>query len=1046
MPGDGSIQAAFEVKSIRPVSQVAVFKGALAMNADALSGIIIAKPASQGPAGSSGQPPLPLPTPGTPGCAPLAQPKPPLPNPRCAARPGTPEATSSSRKAETNSRRDNMSHSSIPKKRKLQPPDVGAAGAAAVDAAVDGGFSPSIGAQPAVAGTPTPPPPNQFRVMKFGGSSVGSAARLAAVADQIQAELLDPSVSDLAVVVSAQGNTTDWLLSAAEHASSGNLAAAERLVQTIASTAITNAFAAAAMPPSPLQSPWRAAAAVSGLSCESDPLGTLLNENGKRASSSASSSSSCNMSNLVANVTKLLEPLRKVFQGMSLLRQNTPQGLDYALSFGERLSAIALASLLTTRNKIPSLFVDARTWVRTDDHFGMANVDFLQTRLLVGSLWQTWRSAGRVSVHTGFIGSSGTGHTTTLGRNGSDFSATLLGGALQASRVVISTDVPGVMTCDPRIDGSAKPVEHLTYSEAIELAIYGTKLFHPRTFFPLIESGVPMVIRQTGSDGPGTRIDGRIEGHDASTAPSSPPTCVTSLEHLAMIEVTCVTSDAKRNLGQIISTALASFNVLLESQSAHGHSVVVLVAADRAAAATAALNEALAREITRKDVKPPSAMAPVTMLSVVSEHMRHQPAIAARATTTLAGLKVNILACAQAERSFTCVIPGIETARSVRAVHSAFNLAHQQASVFIIGAPQCEYGSSTTAWNLVRLMSQEAARLLSDSNLELRLCGVAIMGGRSIVGGALGVVGDEDAIKFLSAVDSTPAGVVNGLDIEAQALDVLKGLPNPLVIDCSGAEGRADFYRRALANSVSVVVSNTRSLIGLPPPMLRHLYYESSVGGSLPLLSVIRNSRESGDRVFKVVCALSGSLNYIAEQICAGKALSEAVQLAMREKLMESDPRIDLSGRDVAQKLLIIARSAGYEMQMADIDMQPFVDAAVIGAAGDGDDTAALVAALKGHDASWKGCTVGTQTRYLYLGVLTFEAGKATATLGFTAVDQLSGAWGMTGKEVGATVFSALVKQGTRLCSAGQGGPSGASGCLTDILRLCQALRGGAYK
>ena len=328
-------------------------------------------------------------------------------------------------------------------------------------------------------------------MLKFGGSSVGTALSLAQVLGTVGDIVAEGRRSDepsatststaqhlqqqpggtdrvppaqVAVVVSAQGNTTDWLLDAADFASNGKLEQALHMVDRVAEQAITNAFAAISIP----------AGQLPGNSRESSP-GNIP-------------------AGFIQEVRKLLEPLRKLMEGMSLLREKTPQGLDYALSFGERLSAYVLARLLNARG-IAALAVDARSWVLTDSHFGDARVDWEKTRTNVHGLWASW--GDRVTVHTGFIGQTVDGRTTTLGRNGSDYTATLLAGSLQATKVVINTDVPGVMTADPRIVPDAVPVSNLTFSEALELAVYGSRLFHPRTFFPLIQTGVPMLIRNT---------------------------------------------------------------------------------------------------------------------------------------------------------------------------------------------------------------------------------------------------------------------------------------------------------------------------------------------------------------------------------------------------------------------------------------------------------------------------------------------------------------------------------------------------------------------
>lgn len=351
----------------------------------------------------------------------------------------------------------------------------------------------------------------------------------------------DPSKhsSKIAVVVSAQGNVTDWLLEAADRAAAGELVESRALVDRITEHAITSAFAALSV--------W---------------------------SAGRSSAGSVMPSGFVPAVRNLINPLNKIFEGMAFLREKTPQGLDYALSFGERLSALVLTCLLEARG-VTATFVDARTWVFTDAHFGAAKVDWVTTQANVGALHKGW---GTVSVHTGFIGQTNNDRTTTLGRNGSDYTATLLGAALKASRVVINTDVPGVMTADPAIVKEAMPVNRLTFEEALALGTYGARLFHARTFFPLMECGVPMVIRNTmdlNVESGGTLISAET----AAPGGLAQPTCVTSLENLAMVELRPLEQQTSRHhgLGESLAKCLAQVGatVYLESQAAHGQSVCI---------------------------------------------------------------------------------------------------------------------------------------------------------------------------------------------------------------------------------------------------------------------------------------------------------------------------------------------------------------------------------------------------------------------------------------------------------------------------------------
>jgi aspartokinase/homoserine dehydrogenase 1 len=780
-------------------------------------------------------------------------------------------------------------------------------------------------------------------------------------------------------------------------------------------------------------------------------------------------------------------------EGMSLLRERTPQGLDYALGFGERLSAFVLTNLLCARG-VDSVYVDARSWVRTNTHFGNAKVDWEETRRNVGTLWQSW--GDRVSIHTGFIGSTYDGRTTTLGRNGSDYTATLLGSSLRAKEVIINTDVAGVMTADPRIVADAVPVSNLTFAEALELAVYGSQLFHPRTFFPLMETGVPMLIRNTlgicgadgGASGGGTLISRNGgERHNQSTA--ARPTCVTSLERLAMIEVVVLhqqaAADAK--LGSLMSKTLADDNVTvyMESQAAHGHSIVFVIPQKEADATLNALNKSLRNYVEQGEVAAPVVTTNVTMLSVVLESMRLNPDVAARLCSTLASLGIHLLANTLGQRSYTCVIAGKDTKRAVRGVHATFNLSVQVCSVFVVGAAQCKFGSSTTATSLVRVVADEEERLRTEMQLHLRLVGVVVDPALVVphrseeIGSLGGGPGGEDPTEevVLSDRGLDPARAVELLSQEIAAsssLDVmverLKEMQNPILVDCSGSRCHHELYERCLAAGINVVVGNALSVCSLQhsSPLLSQknmgrgalLCYDTTVGGSLPVLSCIRSLQRSGDRVLSMQCALSGSVNSIASMISEGKSLSESVTHAMESKYMELDPRVDLLGLDFARKLVMLSREVGFDLSVEDVEIVPFIGEDVLGRAVphralpmSNGEIETLTKSLRNHDIQYdeylkkNGCALGENSRLCYVGTLSFnyKERRVKAKLEPTSVDEESAMNRLRGKEVFVALTTSLMNGSPLILSgAGQGGRSGATGLLSDVIQVAQRLRGRA--
>lgn len=341
---------------------------------------------------------------------------------------------------------------------------------------------------------------------------------------------------------------------------------------------------------------------------------------------------------------------------------------------------------LLTRAGIDSFFLDSREWMTTDDTFGCAKVYFDESKLKLQQLAAQWN--GRLPVITGFIGKARNGRTTTLGRNGSDYTATIVGASLQADYVVINTDIAGVMTADPRIVDRAVALSHLNHHEALELAVYGTRMFHARTMVPLIHGGVTMLIRNTmDPNGHGTYISsvdktGKVE------------TCTTSLENLAILEVrTRILQDGspntQENIGARITKLLESLKipVWLSIRGAHGQALSVVIPVEMEQTACAAINTELQLEIESQEVDPLNSQSPVTMLSIVAEDFSKVPFNQTKFFGALADANIDVLAVGQgtSSRSLSCVIDGKDTKIAVRRVHDAFNVDYLVTNIVLLG-------------------------------------------------------------------------------------------------------------------------------------------------------------------------------------------------------------------------------------------------------------------------------------------------------------------------------------------------------------------------
>ncbi|MBL9100780.1 MAG: aspartate kinase [Myxococcales bacterium] len=739
-----------------------------------------------------------------------------------------------------------------------------------------------------------------LRVLKFGGSSVGAPERLVRVTDRIVAER---GLGPLAVVVSAMGDTTDWLIDAARSAAAGDLPAATALVDRAARLAV-------------------------------DAADGALRELLRRPHDPLASARELPDPELADQIAEHLAPLRQVLAGICLLRQATPQSTDLVMSFGERLSAGVLTALLRARGE-QAVYVDARGWCVTDDRFGAALVDAAATRARIDALAPAWR--GRVAVHTGFLGATADGRTTTLGRNGSDYTAALLGNLLGAAEVQIWTDVPGVMTGDPAILRDAYPIAAMSYAEALELANFGARMFHPRTMVPLIESRIPMRIRSTmNPDAAGTRID-------ADGAAEAGPTSVTSLENLALLDVRWRRLGPDSGIGMRVLRALeqAAIPVWMANQAAHGQAVSVVVPRAEAERAVEAVERELQVEHARGEVEGPGVRAPVTLLSLVSERLgpRTTPAQFFRA---LGGVGVPIRAIAQGtgSRSISCVVDGEDTALAVRTVHAAFNFAHEEVHVLVLG-------HGVVGSELLAQIHQQRATLESRHQLRINVVGLADSrrllfdeAGLDLANwrGRLAEAPARAASPRPQAADEpAPQGEPAGdppdpLVALSPALDRLQRLAVPVLVDCTAADGMERIYQEAFRRGVHVVAANKRPLSG-PADVLRdqarahHVayHYETTVGASLPVIATLADLVRTGDRIRRVEGSFSGSLGFITGEVMRGVPLSQAVRTARERGYTEPHPRDDLSGLDVARKALILARELGLRLDLEQIQVHPLV-------------------------------------------------------------------------------------------------------------------------
>ena len=824
----------------------------------------------------------------------------------------------------------------------------------------------------------------RWQVYKFGGTSVGTSGRLPKVL-----ELVVAAPRPLALVVSAPGDTTDWLILAAKSAAAGNISQARRELAQVRELATTIAR-------------------------------TVLNSQGQKG--------------LKHDLDDILTPVERLLSGIELTRECSPRTLDSVISVGERISVALLARALTQRD-VPAIPVDARDFVVTDATFGSATVDKAGTKKNFAAGSAKW--AGHVPIITGFIGRTPDGQTTTLGRNGSDYTATLVAGLLKASAVTVWTDVLGVMTADPALVREATPVDRLSYDEALELAYFGTRMFHPRTIIPLRECGAALVIRSTTQpDAPGTRID--------ATGNPDPnrPTCVTSLERLALIGVQSRRTGLGRPLGGRILAALneVGVRVWLTTESTLGQSFSVVIPGMDEARAKSSIAEALAPELALGDLRIEPVLSPVSLVTLVGEHMGAQPNVAGKFLNSIgaAGIAVRAVAQGASARSISCVVDADQTATAVRTVHGAFNLAHTQLSVLLVG-------KGVVGGSLLQQIDRQNLTLGREHDVQVRLVGL---------GSSRGAIFDAEGLPPPDAIAQLEKMLAAGKAAKdiGSLLKKLSQLPNPVLVDCSGAAGMEKVYRAAFAHGINVVSANKQplalptaeraALLNEARKHFRAYHYETTVGAALPVIETLKNLVRTGDHVITIEGAFSGTLGFLCDRLVQGDALSAAVRQARELGYTEPHPRDDLSGLDVARKAVILARELGLKVELGDVALEPFVPAEHLRE----DDPEKFLQTLTKLDASIAARVAASKAHGKlprYLARITPGAAGAKVTVGPVEVDAAHPAASLRGSEAFVAFHTERYREYPLVVrGAGAGGEVTAAGVLADILRLAQNIRG----
>jgi aspartokinase/homoserine dehydrogenase 1 len=587
--------------------------------------------------------------------------------------------------------------------------------------------------------------------------------------------------------------------------------------------------------------------------------------------------------------------------------------IDTIVSYGESISSIIIANVIEN-----GLHFDSKKFIKTVNQFEKHVVDFDKTNRLVK---ETFAGTADIVVCGGFISTdSNTGNITNLGRGGSDYTASILAAALDASCLEIWTDVDGFMTADPRIINAAYVIEKLSFSESMELCNFGAKVIYPPTIFPVFHKNIPIRIKNTfNPEAAGTYI--------SSEKPNRPDKAIkgiSSINDTSLITVQGLGMVGVIGVNYRIFRALAKngISVFMVSQASSENTTSIGVRNADSEMAVAALREEFANEIALGEINEIFSEDDLATIAIVGDNMKRTPGIAGKLFGTLGRNGINVIACAQgaSETNISFVTDRVSLRKALNVIHDSFFLSEYNVlNLFIVGI-------GTVGGSLLEQIKKQQRKLMEQNGLKLHVVGIA--SSKKFLFTREGV--DLENYRQLlqqQGMDSTPEQIYRGV--------IQMNIFNSVFVDCTANKEIASLYQMLLENNVSVVTANKlaassayEKYIHLKETARRRgvkFLCETNVGAGLPIISTINSLINSGDHILKMEAVLSGTLNYIFNTISGDVPLSKAILLAKESGFSEPDPRIDLSGKDVIRKLVILAREAGYKVEQEDVVKKLFI-------------------------------------------------------------------------------------------------------------------------
>ena len=702
-----------------------------------------------------------------------------------------------------------------------------------------------------------------MKVLKFGGTSVGSVASILSLQKIVEKEAKHQPII---VVVSALGGITDQLITTSQLALKGDES-------------------------------WR------------NEFDSIVARHHKMIDAIITDPHDREM--LFNKVDSLFEQLHSIYYGVFLIHDLSHKTEDTIVSYGERLSSRIVATLIRGAK-----WFDAREFIKTEEKLGKRSLDSELTNKLVVN---TFSDLPRISLVPGFIAQDrDSGDITNLGRGGSDYTASILAASLNAEVLEIWTDVDGFMTADPRVIKSAYTINELSYTEAMELCNFGAKVVYPPTIYPVCVKNIPIKVKNTfNPDGKGTIIKSHVENNQ------KPIKGLSSIKGTTVITVTGLSMVGVVGVNRRIFSSLANngISVFLVSQAASENNTSIGVKDEDADNAVRVLNDEFRLEIEDGRMFPMHAESGLATVAIVGENMRRTPGISGKLFEVLGRSGISIIAIAQgaSEMNISFVVKGTDLRKALNVLHDSLFLSEYKVlNLFICGV-------GTVGGMLIEQIKSQYEELKQNSNLKLKVVGIASSKNAIFNRDGLNLDNYREELK-----SSEPSNPEHLRDVILQM-----NIFNSVFVDCTASQDVAALYQSLLENNISVIAANKIAASGkyedyyhLKQTAIQRgvkFRFETNVGAGLPIIGTINDLRNSGDKILKIEAVLSGTLNFIFNEIGAETPFSETVKRAKEQGYSEPDPRIDLSGKDVVRKLVILTREAGYKVEQEDVEKHLFV-------------------------------------------------------------------------------------------------------------------------